>query len=331
MFKMLKLLQNNYRTMTYQEGISYLKPFIFQVHPDFFEQHPREKEVNQNSLKLLYNYLHSLDNKTVKNISLQFYLRKKRANKSELSVIVLNLKEESVNNAIIEILTSMKNIVKIDNLPPRKMRIEIPKIVYRKTIDNEEPFYPPRRQNETSINIMKWLEDTISTEIVARTRSIIISNNIAEIQSRITTDHNIADILWLSNDNIDKHFTSLISLGRVLNHLKSDFQSSKIIFTSEEKTGINCYGDIVLSCRQVEEVWRREITNIRQHRSKLLPEIRQLEAEISTILQHSKARILFAPHSRKVKRKHFPPKPFRSHSSTISIDRVSLGSTRRTC
>ncbi|OBS80426.1 hypothetical protein A6R68_21371 [Neotoma lepida] len=41
------------RALSGAEAINALRPFYFAVHPDFFGQHPREREINENSLKRL--------------------------------------------------------------------------------------------------------------------------------------------------------------------------------------------------------------------------------------------------------------------------------------
>ncbi|XP_052042862.1 T-cell activation inhibitor, mitochondrial isoform X2 [Apodemus sylvaticus] len=73
------------RALSGAEAINALRPFYFAVHPDFFGQHPREREVNENSLKRLSVYLENLQKpgfKSLKPTQLTFYIREKTAQNS---------------------------------------------------------------------------------------------------------------------------------------------------------------------------------------------------------------------------------------------------------
>ncbi|KFM78448.1 hypothetical protein X975_17264, partial [Stegodyphus mimosarum] len=47
-------------SLTQQEVATALRPFYFAVHPDLFYQFPKEKEINENSLKQLNFYLETV-------------------------------------------------------------------------------------------------------------------------------------------------------------------------------------------------------------------------------------------------------------------------------
>ncbi|KAM4821445.1 LOW QUALITY PROTEIN: T-cell activation inhibitor, mitochondrial-like [Thomomys bottae] len=66
------------RVLSGAEAVNALRPFYFAVHPDFFGKHPREREVNENSLKRLSVYLENLQKpgfKSLKPTQLTFYVR----------------------------------------------------------------------------------------------------------------------------------------------------------------------------------------------------------------------------------------------------------------
>ncbi|XP_029794643.1 T-cell activation inhibitor, mitochondrial [Suricata suricatta] len=74
------------RALSGAEAVNALRPFYFAVHPDFFGQHPREREVNENSLKRLSVYLENLQKpgfKSLKPTQLTFYVRETEQNASE--------------------------------------------------------------------------------------------------------------------------------------------------------------------------------------------------------------------------------------------------------
>ncbi|XP_008587548.1 PREDICTED: T-cell activation inhibitor, mitochondrial [Galeopterus variegatus] len=73
------------RALSGAEAVNALRPFYFAVHPDFFGQHPREREVNENSLKRLSAYLENLQKpgfKSLKPTQLTFYIRETDQNSS---------------------------------------------------------------------------------------------------------------------------------------------------------------------------------------------------------------------------------------------------------
>ncbi|XP_055136816.1 T-cell activation inhibitor, mitochondrial isoform X3 [Symphalangus syndactylus] len=66
------------RALSGAEAVNALRPFYFAVHPDFFGQHPIEREINENSLKRLSVYLENLQKpgfKSLKPTQLTFYVR----------------------------------------------------------------------------------------------------------------------------------------------------------------------------------------------------------------------------------------------------------------
>ncbi|OWK02717.1 TCAIM, partial [Cervus elaphus hippelaphus] len=74
------------RALSGAEAVNALRPFYFAVHPDFFGQHPREREVNENSLKRLSAYLENLQKpgfKSLKPTQLVFYVRETDQNPSD--------------------------------------------------------------------------------------------------------------------------------------------------------------------------------------------------------------------------------------------------------
>ncbi|KAB1264050.1 T-cell activation inhibitor; mitochondrial [Camelus dromedarius] len=74
------------RALSGAEAVNALRPFYFAVHPDFFGQHPREREVNENSLKRLSAYLENLQKpgfKSLKPTQLMFYVRERDQNSSD--------------------------------------------------------------------------------------------------------------------------------------------------------------------------------------------------------------------------------------------------------
>uniref|UniRef100_A0A8D0BUU4 T cell activation inhibitor, mitochondrial n=1 Tax=Salvator merianae TaxID=96440 RepID=A0A8D0BUU4_SALMN len=75
------------RGLSGADAINALRPFYFAVHPDFFGQHPREREINENSLKRLNGYLENLQkpgSRSFKPTELTFYVREREQNSSNV-------------------------------------------------------------------------------------------------------------------------------------------------------------------------------------------------------------------------------------------------------
>ncbi|KAM3822532.1 T-cell activation inhibitor, mitochondrial isoform 2-T3 [Vipera latastei] len=82
-----KKLQLQARALSGADAINALRPFYFAVHPDFFGQHPREREINENSLKRLNGYLENLQKpgfRSFKPTQLTFYVREREQSPSSV-------------------------------------------------------------------------------------------------------------------------------------------------------------------------------------------------------------------------------------------------------
>lgn len=116
------------RALTIQTA---LRPFFFMVHPDLFGNHPREREVNENSLQVLSAYLESLDKgyaPRTQQSSISFYLRNKDTNKKsdksfKLVSVPLNQQQRDAKTFVRNILKicdlSRDDIDKVDQLKSR--------------------------------------------------------------------------------------------------------------------------------------------------------------------------------------------------------------------
>uniref|UniRef100_A0A8D0GAN2 DUF4460 domain-containing protein n=1 Tax=Sphenodon punctatus TaxID=8508 RepID=A0A8D0GAN2_SPHPU len=75
------------RALSGADAINALRPFYFAVHPDFFGQHPKERAINENSLKRLNGYLENLQKpgfNSFKPARLTFYVRRREQNASSV-------------------------------------------------------------------------------------------------------------------------------------------------------------------------------------------------------------------------------------------------------
>lgn len=96
-----------------------LRPFYFAVHPDLFQQHPKERDTNENSLKQLNGYIETLmHSKPVLPSKVKFFLRKQQSTDRQFKAVSISLAQKDIRVAIQTILASCSLSTKyVDNLP----------------------------------------------------------------------------------------------------------------------------------------------------------------------------------------------------------------------
>lgn len=97
-----------------------LRPFYFAVHPDLFEQHPTERDVNENSLKQLNNYIETiLHQKPASSAKVKFFLRKQKPSDRSFRAVNISLDHrKDIRGALQTILSSCSLPTNyVDNLP----------------------------------------------------------------------------------------------------------------------------------------------------------------------------------------------------------------------
>ena len=105
-----------------------LRPFYFAVHPDLFQQHPQERDTNENSLKQLNGYIETLmHSKPVRPSKVKFFLRKQQSTDRQFKAVNISLAQKDIRGALQSILSSCSLSTKyVDNLPktvPTKPKI----------------------------------------------------------------------------------------------------------------------------------------------------------------------------------------------------------------
>lgn len=116
---MLKKFLSSKRHLSSNEVSVALRPFYFAVHPDLFQQHPQERDTNENSLKQLNCYIETLMHcKPVRPAKLKFYLRKKQPTDHAFESVNISLVQKDIRGALQIILSSCSLSTKyVENLP----------------------------------------------------------------------------------------------------------------------------------------------------------------------------------------------------------------------
>lgn len=113
--------QNSFqRHLSSSEVSVALRPFYFAVHPDLFQQHPQERDTNENSLKQLNGYIETLmHSKPVRPAKVKFFLRKQQStDQRQFKAVNISLAQKDIRGALQSILSSCSLSTKyVDNLP----------------------------------------------------------------------------------------------------------------------------------------------------------------------------------------------------------------------
>lgn len=84
-----------------------LRPFYFAVHPDLFQQHPQERDTNEDSLKQLNGYIETLmHSKPVRPAKVKFFLRKQQSADQQFRAVSISLAQRDIRGAVQSILSS---------------------------------------------------------------------------------------------------------------------------------------------------------------------------------------------------------------------------------
>ncbi|XP_051574074.1 T-cell activation inhibitor, mitochondrial-like isoform X2 [Myxocyprinus asiaticus] len=143
------------RNLSGADAINALRPFYFAVHPDFFGQHPREREVNENSLKRLNGYLENLQKpgaRSPKPTNLTFYVRDtKERTDSDDSLLVSRFRSVSFTLQSRDVLSTVLDVLKSCHLSDEHMQ-DLLKAETRKNSTPQSgniPFYRPIKWDKT--------------------------------------------------------------------------------------------------------------------------------------------------------------------------------------
>ncbi|XP_036794195.1 T-cell activation inhibitor, mitochondrial isoform X2 [Oncorhynchus mykiss] len=259
------------RALSGADAINALRPFYFAVHPDFFGQHPREREVNENSLKRLNGYLENLQKpgtRSVQPTKLTFYVREiKEKEDIQKDVFPPGFRSVSFTLQTKDVLTTVMDVLKSCSLSTEHMKglkasSESPKS-QQPVAGHGNPFYRPIkwdksyysftgfRDPEQELKQAKKVEPTLRWQ-----RSWGVTHRCCQLQS----------LSRLSQQNPEA----------VLN-----LRGHTIIFT--DQSGMNASGHVMLGTMDVHHQWTKLFVSLPSYRS-LLQQTEWLKERISHVL-----------------------------------------------
>ncbi|XP_066547069.1 T-cell activation inhibitor, mitochondrial [Amia ocellicauda] len=304
----VQVFQN--RLLSGADAVNALRPFYFAVHPDFFGQHPREREVNENSLKRLNGYIENLQKPNLRHLKptqLTFYVREtvneKHGVKPEVlpsgfRAVSFTLQSRDIRSTVLDVLTSCS--LPTEHMQALSASVDSPK----QTHVAGEPFYRPIRWDKTYYSFTGFRdpeEDLEKAKRVENTLSSWLSSNEASatkkqkdslphraelkrLKKMLCHKLRLADIRWQRSWGIAHRCSQLHSLSRL--HQQNpesllNVEGHTIIFT--DQSGMNAAGHVMLGTTDVHHQWAKLFERLPSY-SSLLAQSELLKDRISQLL-----------------------------------------------
>lgn len=283
------------RSLTTSEAATALRPFYFAVHPDLFGQHPKERGINEESLKKLNEYVSALHSVGyARPTEVIFYLKISDDNKGfpvfkriEISLFSRDLR------------TTIKTILKACNLP----------VDYVNTIESSSPKTPRTRSGHGLVNwdhtfykamnsadamkvkpqitLQKWLEKNVvkAQRLSVMTRAI--QDDIDRLSSALKNKLKLRELRWASVWGNTHYRGCLRSFDRLYaensHKIEKILKGRTLVFAGS--TGVNLHGDIVLSTEHVPTFWMNLLNSVRAY-DPVLERLPYMEDELSGLLNN---------------------------------------------
>ncbi|XP_035989251.1 T-cell activation inhibitor, mitochondrial isoform X2 [Fundulus heteroclitus] len=320
------------RALSGAEAVNALRPFYFAVHPDFFGQYPREREVNENSLKRLNGYLEHLQkpgSNSVLPMELTFYVRDTKENNQKQSgfrSVTFILHTNDVLSTVMNVLTSC-------SLPVEHMKE--PKEMSKSVHDAGVPFHRPikwdksyytftgfrdpeqelQQAKKVEHTLHLWLRNCESEATNKHNASLPRREELSRLKKELCQKFLLADIRWQRSWGVAHKCSQLQSLSR-LSHQNPEalinLQGHTVVFA--DHSGMNASGDVMLGTMDVHHQWTKLFQQLPSYQS-LWQQTGWLRERISDLLGGSQVIHL---------EKLGPIQPIAEHYSTLSTFHKSL-------
>ncbi|XP_015254584.1 PREDICTED: T-cell activation inhibitor, mitochondrial [Cyprinodon variegatus] len=297
------------RALSGAEAVNALRPFYFAVHPDFFGQYPREREVNENSLKRLNGYLENLQkpgSKVVRPVKLTFYVRdtKETAERqagifpSGFRSVTFMLQTNDVLSTVTNILTScslpvehMKELKEGFGTPKGLPNAGVP--IYRpikwdKTYYTFTGFRDPEQElqeaRQVEPTLHRWLRNSEPEATKKHNASLPRREELNRLKRELCENFHLSDIRWQRSWGVAHKCSQLQSLSR-LSHQNPEalthLQGHTVVFA--DQSGMNASGDVMLGTMDVHHQWTKFFQQLPSYR-RLQQQTDWLKGRISDLL-----------------------------------------------
>lgn len=293
------------RALSGAEAVNALRPFYFAVHPDFFGQHPREREVNENSLKRLNGYLESLQRpgaRSVQPMKLTFYVRDTKDGRDEQDLLASGFRSVSFTLHSSDVLSTVVNVLKSCSLPVEHMK-QLSK-TQKTSPDTAVPFYRPIKWDKTYYTFTGFRDPEQELQQAKRvepTLSLWLRNNEPEatkkqkaslprrdelhrLKTELCHKFHLQDIRWQRSWGVSHRCCQLQSLSRLSQQSPEaliNMQGHTVVFADE--SGMNASGHVMLGTMDVHHQWLKLMERVSTFRG-LHQQSEWLKERISLLL-----------------------------------------------
>ncbi|XP_070585684.1 T-cell activation inhibitor, mitochondrial isoform X3 [Erythrolamprus reginae] len=304
-----KKLQLQARALSGADAINALRPFYFAVHPDFFGQHPREREINENSLKRLNGYLENLQKpgfRSFKPTRLTFYVREREQSHSSVQepfgtagfrAVSFTLHTRDLLNTVLDILNScslstdhvqsLNDSINTQSVQETKRMFHRP-IKWDKTYYSFTGFKDPEEELEQAqrmeTTLSSWLDNNEKSATKKLKDSLPLRRELDRLKNELCQQLQLSDIRWQRSWGIAHRCSQLHSLSRLAHQSPEAPKNAKgqtVIFT--DRSGMNAAGYVMLGTMDVHHHWTKIFERLPSY-STLQKKVLFLEERISQLL-----------------------------------------------
>ncbi|KAG7235497.1 hypothetical protein INR49_002633 [Caranx melampygus] len=332
------------RALSGADAVNALRPFYFAVHPDFFGQYPREREVNENSLKRLNGYLENLQkpgSASLQPMKLTFYVRDtKDSGVLQPDLLTSGFRSVSFTLHTHDVLSTVMNVLKSCSLPVEHMKgLKARAETAKSPPEGAVPFYRPIKWDKSYYSFTGFRDPEQELQQARRvepTLSLWLRNNEPEatkkhsaslprreelnrLKKELCDTFNLDDIRWQRSWGVSHRCCQLQSLSRLSQQNPEaliNLQGHTVVFA--DQSGMNASGHVMLGTMDVHHQWTKLFQQLPSYRS-LQQQTDWLKERISLLLGGTQVVHL---------ERLGPVQPIAEHYSTLSIFHKNLMSGR---
>ncbi|XP_010769581.1 T-cell activation inhibitor, mitochondrial [Notothenia coriiceps] len=332
------------RALSGAEAVTALRPFYFAVHPDFFGQHPVEREVNETSLKRLNSYLDHLQkpgSHSVRPMKLSFYVRDtKDSSDVQPDLLASGFRSVSFTLHTYDVLSTVWNVLKSCSLPTEHMKdlktsVETSKrppegggafyrpIRWHKSYYSFTGFKDPEQELQQARRVeptlILWLRNNEPEATKKNTASLPRREELNRLKNELSRKLDLSDIRWQRSWGVAHRCSQLQSLSRLSQQdpgALRNLRGHTVMFA--DQSGLNASGHIMLGTMDVHHQWTKMFQQLPSYHS-LLQQSDWLKERISLLLGGTQV-----VHKERLG----PIQPISEHYSTLNTFHKSLISRR---
>ncbi|KAL4233988.1 hypothetical protein ACF0H5_005643 [Mactra antiquata] len=276
------------RYLNNSETAAALRPFYFAVHPDLFGRYPKERSVNEESLKTLHEYVGSLQTQqsyTQQPIELSFYIRDPNNNKG-FKDVKIKLKSTDIRKTVSTILQACGlSLDYVNTVPVQKKTSQGVKWY---TYYSDYPDWNTEVVKSKPIGqktLRKWLEENYERVKEYRADSELTQKDINTLCTKIVKQIGVKSVRWENVWGTSHYIACLRTFSNLCDsqpqRMRNTLQDRTLVFGNE--TGVNLHGEIVLGSDDVTTEWINLLRSVHAY-DPVIERLPRMEQELSRLL-----------------------------------------------